>query len=50
MGIYKIARKGIFESIAAFEDRINALYTEGWRATSITSDNSRMIVLMERQR
>jgi hypothetical protein len=49
MDQYKIVKKGLFERLNSFEERINGLHAEGWKALSITSDNNRMSILMERR-
>ncbi len=50
MDRYKIIKKGIFESLSKFDERINSLSLEGWRAISIASDQGTMTVLMEREK
>lgn len=50
MDKYKIVNKGIFQSVKSFEERINGLNAEGWKAISMSADNSKMYVLMERER
>ena len=47
---FKIVKKGVFEKLGAFESRINEFSLSGWKAISISSDNSRVIVLLERQK
>ncbi|MDA7836118.1 hypothetical protein N9A49_01785 [Salibacteraceae bacterium] len=50
MDNYKLVKKGIFEKLASFEERINSMSAEGWNAISMSSDNNSIIVLMERRR
>jgi len=50
MDNYKLIKKGVFEKLSSFEERINAMSNEGWNAISISSDNNSVIVLMERKR
>jgi len=47
---YKIIKKGVFQSVSSFEEKVNTLSADGWKAISLTSDNSHMYVLMERER
>ncbi len=50
MAKYKIAKKGVFESQMKFEERINSLALEGWKALSISHQGAQMVVLMEKTR
>lgn len=50
MDKYKIVRKGVFQSVGAFEEKVNAMAAEGWKAVNLSSNNSYMYVLMERER
>lgn len=50
MDRYKIIKKGVFESAAKFEAKLNALSREGWKAVSMASDQSQLYVLLERER
>jgi hypothetical protein len=50
MDNYKIVKKGVFEKHSAFEERINSLSNEVWNAKSVSSDNSTIVILMERRR
>ena len=45
---YRIVTKGVFESKGKYEERINALALEGWRAISISQNNGQYVVLMEK--
>lgn len=47
---YKVIRKGPFERYQKFEERLNALYLEGWRAISMSHQGAQMVVLMEKNR
>ena len=47
---YKIVRKKTFEKEVNFEERLNNMAREGWRAVSITGQGTVVIVLMERDR
>ena len=48
---YKIVKKGLFESIEKFENRLNELAAEGWVAVSISSEhNNSVVVLMKKER
>ena len=42
----KILRKGLFEKVEAFEDRISNLH--GYEAVSISNDGASIIVMMKR--
>jgi hypothetical protein len=42
----KILRKGLFEKVEAFEDRISN--THGYEAISISNDGATIIVMMKR--
>jgi len=50
MDRYKIIKKGVFESTTKFEEKINSLTLEGWKAISIASDQGSIVVLMEKIR
>lgn len=45
---YKIISKGVLESKGKFEERINSLALEGWRAVSISQNSGQLVVLMEK--
>lgn len=47
---YKILSKGIFESSSKFEERLNSIVLEGWKAISIASDQGSIKVLLEKNR
>ena len=47
---YKLIKKGIFERESSFEERLNSLALEGWRAISITKDSGILVVLMQKSR
>ena len=47
---YKLLRKGVFERSKRFEERLDSLGLEGWRAISITKDGGLIVVLMEKSR
>jgi hypothetical protein len=49
IGKYKILRRKAFESIEKFENRLNEECAKGWRAISIASEHSGIIVLLERE-
>ena len=50
MNTYKIVKKGVFESQLKFEERINSLSLEGWKALSISHQGAQMVILMEKSR
>jgi len=50
MSNYKIVKKGVFESHMKFEERINSLTLEGWKALSISHQGAQMVILMEKNR
>ena len=51
MNRYKIIKKGVFEKESSFEDRLNSIALEGWKAISISENGGgRIIVLMEKVR
>lgn len=45
---YQLLKKGVFESQDKFENRINQLAFEGWKAVSISHYGGQMVVLMEK--
>lgn len=45
---YQLLKKGVFESQDKFENRINQLAFEGWKAISISHYGGHMVVLMEK--
>jgi hypothetical protein len=49
MGRYKLLSKKAFESISKFENRLNEECAKGWRAVSVSSDHSGIVVLLERE-
>lgn len=46
---YRILRRKTFESLEKFEKRLNEECTLGWRAISIATEHSGMVVLLERE-
>jgi len=48
MDKYKIVKKGVFQSLASFQDQLNGLAVEGWKAVSISNYGNTMHVLLER--
>lgn len=50
MDRYKIVKKGVFESVTKFEERVNSLSLEGWKAISIAADQGTVVVLLEKNR
>ena len=46
---YKIIKKGVFESHKKFEEKLNGLTLQGWRAISLSHQGAQMVVLMEKQ-
>ena len=47
---YKIIRKGVFEKERTFEERLNSMALEGWKAKSISMQGGQLVVLMEKNR
>tara|TARA_R110002111_G_scaffold86140_2_gene135001 strand:+ start:459 stop:611 length:153 start_codon:yes stop_codon:yes gene_type:complete len=47
---YKIIRKGVFEKESSFEERLNSMALEGWKATSVAMHSGQLVVLMEKSR
>jgi hypothetical protein len=45
---YSIVKKGVFESHTKFEEKINSLALQGWKALSISHQGAQMVVLMEK--
>tara|TARA_R110002072_G_scaffold147858_6_gene295211 strand:- start:517 stop:666 length:150 start_codon:yes stop_codon:yes gene_type:complete len=45
---YKIIKKGVFESQTKFEEGINQLAFQGWKAISISHQGTQIVVLMEK--
>lgn len=50
MDRYKIVKKGVFEKESRFEERINSIALEGWKALSISAQGGILVVLMEKVR
>ena len=50
MDRHKIIRKGVFQSANSFEEKVNAMAADGWKAVNLSSNNSCMYVLMKRDR
>lgn len=48
MDNYKILKKGVFESQSKFEEKINSLALQGWKAISLSHQGAQMVVLMEK--
>lgn len=49
MDNYKILKKGVFESQLKFEEKINSLALQGWKAISLSHQGAQMVVLMEKK-
>ena len=49
VGKYKILRRKAFESLEKFENRLNDECAKGWRAISIGTEHSGIVVLLERE-
>jgi hypothetical protein len=47
---YKLITKGVFERAVKFEEKLNALASQGWRVVSSGADNGQIYVIMERER
>jgi hypothetical protein len=47
---YRIITKGMFEKKKTFEEKLNSMALEGWRAVSLSSENGLVSVLMEKSR
>ena len=50
MSNYKIVKKGVFESHLKFEEKINSMALEGWRALSVSHQGAQMVILMEKNK
>tara|TARA_B110000046_G_C12697657_1_gene275232 strand:+ start:165 stop:317 length:153 start_codon:yes stop_codon:yes gene_type:complete len=50
MDNYKLAKKGIFQKLASFEEKINSISVEGWNTISMSSDNNSIISLVVRKK
>ena len=50
MNKHKLVSKGVFEKMDKFEQRLDSLALEGWKAVSLTRDSGTIIVLMEKMR
>ena len=46
---YRLIKKGAFESLKKFEQRLNEECAGGWKAISISDANSSITVLLERE-
>lgn len=46
---YRLIKKGAFESLKKFEQRLNEECVSGWKAISISDANSSITVLLERE-
>jgi hypothetical protein len=47
---YKVLRKGVFERESNFEEKMNSMALEGWKAISIAVHGGITVVLMEKTR
>ena len=47
---YKLLKKGVFEKEKRFEERLNSMELEGWKAISIVIHGGHYEVLMEKSR
>jgi hypothetical protein len=45
---YRIVKKGVFESHTKFEERINSMTIEGYKAISISHQGTQLVVLLEK--
>ncbi|WP_155182518.1 hypothetical protein [Fulvivirga lutimaris] len=45
---YKFLKKGLFESLSSFQEKLNAKVHEGWKVVNFTNDHNSLIVLLER--
>lgn len=50
MDQYKLIRKGVFEKETSFEERMNSMSREGWKAISVAVHGGSVVVLMEKRR
>ena len=50
MRIYKIEKKGLFESVSKFEKKLNQMALEGWKAVSMANGEGTILVLLEKER
>lgn len=48
MGKYKILKKGLFESQSKFEEKINSMAVQGWKAISISHQGGQLVVMLEK--
>ena len=48
MGNYKFIKKGLFEGLNSFQEKLNAEVREGWKVVNFTNDHNSLIVLLER--
>lgn len=49
MDRYKLIKKGVFESQVKFEERINSMAIQGWKAISISHQGAQLVVLMQKE-
>lgn len=47
---YKFLKKGFFESLNAFEEKLNAEVRDGWKVVNFTNDHNAIVVLLERSK
>ncbi|MEQ8245823.1 DUF4177 domain-containing protein [Fulvivirga sp.] len=50
MDNYKFIKKGLFESLNTFQEKLNAQAREGWKVVNFVGDHSSIIVLLERSK
>ena len=50
MRTYKILKKGVFEGTKKFEEKINQMAMEGWKAVGVCNGEGTYLVLLEKER
>lgn len=50
MAQYKFLKKGSFENLEKFENKVNEVANSGWKVLNFTQDHGGIIVLFEKNR
>ena len=48
--MYKLEKKGAFESYKSFEQKLNDLSMQGWRVVNVFSDGAFVVAALEKKR
>lgn len=47
---YRFLKKGLFQSLSSFEEKLNNEVREGWKVVNFTNDHNSIVVLLERSK